>query len=110
MNKLSTISSLIIALIVLILLCFDAVFKYSTVDYQNVCVDSKERVITQDSSKYLIFTDKGVFENTDSLLFFKYNSSDLYAKLRNGSCYDIKRTGWRITFFSVYPNIIKVVD
>ena len=64
------------------------------------------------SSKYLIFTetDNGniVFENTDSLLRNKWNSSDIYARLKVGEEYTIKTCGYRVNFLSWYQNIIEV--
>lgn len=59
------------------------------------------------TSKYLIFTEKnGVFENTDSWLRLKFDSSDMYSKLELKRKYRCRVYGLRIPFFSVYPNII----
>ncbi len=63
--------------------------------------------------KYLIFTElpngePRVFENTDSLLEGKWNSSDMFAQLEQGGTYELATYGWRIPFFSVYENIIGV--
>ncbi len=74
-------------------------------------VTEKERVVNGESSKYLIFTelkDGGVrvFENTDSFIEFKFNSSDLYGKLKEGKTYELRTYGWRIPFLSKYENII----
>ena len=48
---------------------------------RNVKIVDKERIVTSSdkgtSSKYLIFTDMEVFENTDSFLALKFNSSDV---------------------------------
>ena len=60
------------------------------------------------SSKYLIFTNNEVFEDTDSWLFVKFNSSDIYSKLQIGSTYKVKVTGWRVPFLSWYRNIISI--
>lgn len=87
-----------------------------------VTVTDKERVVnvshdkdgnTTSTSKYLVFTELPdgsvrVFENTDSLLELKFNSSDLQGTLREGRTYKIHTYGWRIPFFSAYENIVKV--
>jgi|SRR3989339_1170925 len=76
-----------------------------------------EKVIKRKGSRqnvrdtYMIFTknDSGkvrVFENSDSLLEWKWNSSDIQAELEVGKKYDIKAYGWRIPMFSAYENII----
>jgi len=74
----------------------------------TIVVQEKERVADSDSSKYLIWAEDGdVFENTDSLWFGKFNSSDLYGDLMVGNEYCVTVAGWRIPFFSMYRNIIR---
>lgn len=77
-------------------------------DYVVITVSEKERITeATGDSRYLIFSESGeVFENTDSLTFFKWNSSDIYGKLREGQRYRVRVAGWRIPFFSGYRNII----
>ena len=60
-----------------------ALFVKSTEETVTITVTDKERITEKDSdggtsSKYLIFTDSETFENTDSTLFWKFNSSDVY--------------------------------
>ena len=62
--------------------------------------------------KFLVFakTEDGkvmVFENTDTWLELKFNSSDIQAKLEAGKRYKVRVYGWRIPFLSMYPNIVK---
>lgn len=63
-----------------------------------------------DCDRYLIFTDKGVFENTDSLFKFKFNSSDMHNELQPGKTYKATIVGPRIRFLSMYPNVIKAQE
>ncbi len=78
----------------------------------TIKVTDKERIVVRSgestSSKYLVFTDGEVFENTDALTFAKWNSSDVQGKLQKGKTYNVKVAGWRIPFWSSYRNIIKV--
>ena len=60
------------------------------------------------SGKYLIFTDKEVFENVDETLFLKWDSSDVYGNLDIGKKYELKVTGFRVNYFSWYRNIISI--
>ncbi len=69
-----------------------------------------ERVNNKESSKYLIFTEKETFENTDTLLFTKFDSSDLYGKLIAGKTYRLRVYGFRIPLFSMYRNIVEVTE
>ncbi|MBI1214472.1 MAG: hypothetical protein GC185_01475 [Alphaproteobacteria bacterium] len=88
-------------------------YMYQTSGHEHVIatVTDKDRQITTDSdghaqSKYIVFTDKEVFENSDSLLRGKFNSSDIQGKLKRDCTYDFEVYGYRNHFFSVYRNII----
>jgi hypothetical protein len=72
--------------------------------------NGKSKQINQDSSggKYLIFTDNEVLENTDSLWYWKWNSSDFYNKIEAGKTYKFTVYGWRVPFMSWYRNIVEV--
>lgn len=65
---------------------------------------------SEDSDKYLVFTNKGVFENTDSWVVGKCNSSDVQNKLEPGKCYKAKVHGVRIGCSSTYKNIESVEE
>lgn len=60
--------------------------------------------------RYMIYTDHGVFENTDDLLRQKFNSSDIYAKLKVGHRYKIRVVGFRSPFMSWYPNVLTAIE
>lgn len=53
-----------------------------------------------------IGTNKGVFEDSDSLLYGKFNSSDFFNNMQVGKTYTFQVIGWRIPFASDYPNIV----
>ena len=59
-------------------------------------------------SKYLVYTNDEVFENTDSWLFLKFNSSDLQGKMEPHRAYRVKVAGWRVPFLSWHRNIVEV--
>lgn len=82
----------------------------------TITVTDKERVNANNAvSKYLIFGtdengDNKVFENTDSFLRFKFNSSDIYGEMEVGKTYEITVIGYRVPFFSAYENIIEIEE
>ena len=84
----------------------------ATKENVTITVVDKERIVESGtdsvSSKYLIFTEDEVFENTDSLLVFKFNSSDIQGKLKIGETYQVRVYGWRVPIFSMYRNIIEI--
>ena len=80
-----------------------------------VTVTDKERIVeTRDNkttSKYLIMgkdenDNPVVYENTDSILRMKFNSSDYQANIEVGDTYKFTVIGYRIPFMSIYENII----
>lgn len=67
-----------------------------------------ERCTSRDSCKYMIYTDKGVFQNTDSLINWKWNSADFYNDMKVGKTYDLKVSGWRVApVLSWFPNVVE---
>lgn len=66
-----------------------------------------ERCESRDSCKYMIYTDKGVYQNTDSLLYWKFGSADVYNDLKVGKSYNLTVAGWRVAFLSWFPNVVK---
>ena len=84
------------------------VFPFLTSREVTVTVQDKDRITKTDTSYYLIYTDQGVYENTDCWICFKFASSNLYGDLRIGETYNLKVYGWRIPIVSMYPNIWKI--
>lgn len=97
-----------VVLLILVPLFLNIFYVYGTQQDRTITVNKTERVNSTDnsSSKYLVYTEQGVFENTDSLLRLKFNSSDVYNEVKEGKTYVCDTYGWRIPFFSQYPNIV----
>lgn len=72
-------------------------------------VTGKERIHGsgngKDAGYYLIYTEDEVFQNADSILEGKFNSSDFQARIHEHKCYRFEVYGWRIPFLSAYRNI-----
>jgi hypothetical protein len=100
-----------ICAIVLLIPVYLTTYKMSE-DTVQFTVTDKERIVTGTgdtlSSKYLVFTEQEVYENSDTLLFFKFSSSDLQGQLKAGDTYTAVVAGWRVPFMSMYRNIITV--
>lgn len=66
--------------------------------------------------KYMIYTEDietgevRVFEDTDSLILLKFNSSDIYAQIKVGKSYNMDVRGLRIRILSSYQNIYKAEE
>lgn len=105
-----TLGGILIGFVIVGLLAIPALIAYNTDEFVTFTVEEKERITSRDNtdSKYLIFTDKGVYQNTDTIWYFKFNSSDVYGELKAGETYDAHVYGFRVPFFSWYKNIISV--
>lgn len=78
----------------------------------DVCfkVTHAERKVIGEESKWVILTDQEAYENTDSLLFWKFNSSTLQGRIEEGKSYRAEVVGWRVPMLSMYQNILNVEE
>lgn len=100
----------VIAIITLIVILFIGALVSPRLTYDEVTVKvtDKERITGKESSYYLIFTESETFKNSDSLVYFKFNSSDLYGMLKEGRTYTLGVYGWRVPVVSAYRNIVSI--
>lgn len=107
-----------IAIILVLLIGQESLFNFNDTEY-TITVTDKERIYTgsgnSSSSKYLVFGDDQngnslVFENTDCFIRGKWNSSNIQGQLKVGNTYKVTVVGYRIAFFSMYQNIIKIEE
>jgi hypothetical protein len=62
-------------------------------------------------SSYMVYTTNGqAIKNTNNILFWKWNSDELQAKLRTGKKYKIKTWGIRVPLFGIYKHIISATE
>jgi hypothetical protein len=103
----------------LVLACFIialVIGGFSFIGFNNqetvICsVDSKERVTTGTnhlSSKFMVYCNEEVFQNTDELFAWKFNSADFQKNLKVGNKYQLLVCGFRIPFLSMFRNIIRI--
>ena len=104
-----------IALVVIAVIAVP-VINFSNDHTYTVTITDKERVTTQvaegqTDSKYLIYGEDEngktyVFEDTDTLFRWKFNSSDVFGALKEGETYELTVIGFRIHILNWYENII----
>lgn len=86
---------------------------YYILDKVTVNVTGKDNVCRNAGSsndcKYIIYSESETFENTDSWLYFKFNSRDFQGKIHDGEM-TLGVYGWRVPFFSMSRNIVKIYD
>ena len=59
---------------------------------------------------YVVDGNDNTYEVRDMFWLGKYNSTDIYNKLKIGKKYRVKTTGERIHFWSMYPNINEIIE
>lgn len=109
-NIIVNIGILFIAVSLLFIFPLVIYLEYRNKEIITVTVIDKERVTTKQSSKYLIFTENEVFKNVDMLFVGKWNSSDIYGKIKEGNTYTFEVRGTRIHLLSSYRNIVKIIE
>ena len=109
MNKFK-LAFFIIVVLVIAFFSWQPIVAYATLDNVQVVINKDpERV----SDRYLIFTidengETEVFENVDSFWHWKWDSSDIYAKIQKGDTCEMTVYGFRYPIFSSYRNIVSV--
>lgn len=92
-------------------------FAYYSEDSHTECVVSgKDRTTSVDSdgnssSDARVYTKNcGVFQVSDTIIKRKFNSSDTFGSLEEGGIYNFTTIGFRVGFFSMFPNIIEAEE
>jgi hypothetical protein len=99
----------VMAIISIIIFNITSYVHTSTV---TATVTGKERITKKSGdnieSFYLVYTDKGTMKLEDDVLRGNWYSSDVYGRLQENTIYTFTTSGYRLGFFSSYPNIIEV--
>ena len=95
---------------------FFPIVKGCTMHYKNTwtkpltVTDKGIKRASKNSDIYLIYTDKEVFKDSDSIFKRKFNSSDIYGKVKVGKTYKFKVYWFRSHFWSQYRNILEMEE
>ena len=110
--------AIMITVILVLSIGYEVIFSFNDTEY-TITVTDKQRIYegsgNTSSSKYLVFGDDEngnslVFENTDCFIRGKWNSSNIQGQLKEGNTYKVTVVGYRVSFFSMYQNIIKIEE
>jgi len=94
----------------IVLLVFSFCIAYvGSVDSLTITVTKAERIPRVNRpGVYLVWTEQNeVFEIADSVLFWRWNSSDVYGQIEPGKTYRLRVVGWRVPILSWYRNILE---
>jgi len=86
------------------------VYSYYWPDTIETTINGTDVKRYKDKDKFLVFTDAGVFENTDAYYRLKWNSADVQNKAKKftGKRAKIKKYGWRFASLSMFENITAI--
>ena len=106
---------LIFVFVFIFALCFGSAYiKVANPQTYTVTVQSKNIKSGSNSGKFMVFctdTNTGesrVFEVTDSLFKWRFDSADTYNMIKEGETYKFTTGGYRVPVLSMYPNIYEV--
>jgi len=100
----------VLLILIVIVVIFSMSYAYLSSEVITVKITGTEVKRYDESDKYLINTDKGTFENTDTIWYWKWDSSDLQGKIKGKKDQTVKLKvyGWRIPFLSMYENVVEI--
>ena len=77
---------------------------------ESCLIEGKESINKSDSHEYRVYTDCGNFVVEDEMWVGNFHASDTYRDLKEGHSYDLRTRGWRVPFFSMFPNIYSATE
>ena len=100
---------IILFMIILMIIVIGYYLGYAlTIGEETITIKEKWVKYHGDDAKYLVSSTNGqVFQITDTIIKWRWDSSNLYADLDEGEICKIKTQGWRFPFFSDYKNILE---
>ena len=114
-DDVAKISTGVIVAVVIVLLIAAAWGSYARPETNETVVRDKGQKCSRNADgdmdcKYLVYTDRGTYAVEDSMIAFRWDSSDVYGRIP--ACHRVKITSidLRIPAFSTYPNITGVED
>ena len=99
----------IIAIIILAAVWIGYDMGYAlTTGEEEITIKEKWVKYSGEDAKYLVSTENDqVFQITDTLIKWRFDSSNLYAQLEEGDVCTVKTQGWRLGIASDYKNILE---
>lgn len=101
----------VITVIAAVLIAVSSGVFMGTTTAANCVVSEKSVNATGEGSEYRIYTENcGTFVVTDSIVDRRFDSADVYGKIKAGKTYNLTLRGPRIPVVSMFPNIIMIQE
>lgn len=99
--------TLFICLLVVGLIAYSMIYAITTGE-ETITIKDKWEKYSGGDAKYLLSTTNGqVFQITDTVVKWRFDSSNLYARIDVGDTCKIQTQGWRFPLLSDYKNILE---
>ena len=87
-----------------------AAYSYFIPDKVTVTITDTTVKRNDGEDRYIVFTDKGPFENTEAWYRFKFSSTEMQNDLveLKGQQVELTKYGWRFQLLSWYENIVDI--
>lgn len=110
MNRKGLIGSLVILVLLVVVASAAYSITYAlNTGHETITIEEKWEKIDGGTSKYLVSSTNGqVFQITDTILMWRFDSSNMYASIKEGNTCNIKTQGWRLPILSDYKNILEI--
>lgn len=115
MSRINSVSGVLVAFFLILAVAIGSIVfgiaNATHVETQYAChVTDKDRSSNGNGgSDMRVYTDNcGVFNVADSLLSWTWSSADTYNEVEVGETYDFTTRGYRVPFFSMFPNVVEV--
>ena len=100
-----------ILLLLFLLIARSSAVLLSAEQQREITVDEKWIKYHDDDAKYFVSDTAGkVYCIQDTILLFKFDASNRYARLKVGESYTVTIVGWKVPLTSMYPNIIELEE
>lgn len=85
-----------------------AIYTYYTSKENELHIKQKYKYCTNGFTNFMVIDSNGFhYKVNNSLWYFKYNSIEDWSKIESGDTIKIIQYGYRIPYFSMFPNIVK---
>lgn len=101
---------LVLVVLVIAALAVGLFASMHRVEHSGCIVEDKDRASTESGSDMRVYTDCGIFRVKDSLFLGRWDSADVYQRIKVGESYDFETAGWRVPLLSWFPNIVSAEE
>lgn len=107
-GAITVVVAIVMFIMVVAAIIMGVIYATERSELTECAVTGKEAVRSNDSNEYRVYTDNcGTLKVGDSIFIGRFDSADVYSRIKENQTYDMKLQGFRLPVFSMFPNIIE---